>query len=143
MFWRIVFGNWLKTFIIVTFDRWYMAELAIKTYEINDVALLDIDSYPIPKNVADFRKLSNLSDEWNSHIFYKIFTKLTDIKIHKFQTIKPKMFSSKLSVLKQTIKIIANKILSKLLFPLSKKQCKSFEFLHITKGTSFIIFLYI
>jgi len=121
MFWRIVCGNWLRGLITVTFDRWCMAELAIKTNEINDIMLLDIDSYLIPKNFEDFRKLA-ISDEWNSQIFYKIFTKLTDIKIHKLQTIKPKIFTSKLSVLKKTIKVISNKILSKLLFPLSKKN---------------------
>jgi len=121
-FWRIVFGKWLKTFIITTFDRWYMAEFAIKTYKINDIALLDVDKYLIPKNIDDFRRLSTLSDEWNSLIFYKIFTKLTDIKIHKFETNNPKIDTSKLSALKTTLKTNANKILSKLLFPLSKKN---------------------
>ena len=123
MFWRITCGNWLKSFITVAFDRWYMAELASNSYKIDEVALLDVDSYSlIPKNMADYKNLCLNNDEWNSYIFYKIFERFTDLKIHKFQINRPKNLTSKLGFLKNYAKALTFKILSRLTFFLSKKN---------------------
>jgi putative transferase (TIGR04331 family) len=123
MFWRIVCGFWLKSFITVAYDRWFMAELAFSSYNIEEIALLDVDSYSlIPKNIVDYGNLCRNSDEWNSYIFHEIFVRLNDLKIHKFNIKNTKKTKSKLNILKNIIKSKTNRILSRLAFFLSKKN---------------------
>jgi putative transferase (TIGR04331 family) len=127
MFWRIVCGVWLKSFITVAFDRWSMAKLAIESHNIEEVVIHKSDENLLtPKNMSDYTNSCLNSDEWNSYIFYKIFKEFSNVKINEFQ-----IYSSKKNTTKKSnnikswafyIKKKASFILGKTLGLFSKKN---------------------
>jgi len=96
IYWRILIGPWLGTFIQTVFDRWEMIQSAIKSnYKLQSISLEENYSEWIPKDTDDFYSLLQL-DGWNSFIYNQI------IKIHRNN------FSTKKIKIKNTKKIKSN-----------------------------------
>jgi len=86
MFWRLSCGNWLQSFITASFDRWNMMKFALESFNIKEIAVLNLEGdLMVPKNLQDYTNLCLKSDEWNSYIFYEISKELSDVKITEFQ----------------------------------------------------------
>ena len=123
LFWRIVCGKWLNNFITLTFDRWSMAEIANNSCKLKEIILLDADpASVVPENLGNFIALAQNSDEWNSYIFYKIFSRFDGLILTKIKNISKNRRNSTFLLFKKYVKSIFFKSLSKLSQLLSKEN---------------------
>ena len=89
-FWKILLGNWLYTFIHISYDRWFTISKAFDEYQICETKVIDIDkSKFVPQSVENFIDLIH-QDKWN-HFFFSEIIKFKDYKELKIKNIKDEM----------------------------------------------------
>lgn len=72
LYWRILLGPWLGTFIQILFDRWSMIEKVMSEFEIVGVKVLGSDfSTFVPNDMEQFSKWM-FDDSWNGLIYSEI-----------------------------------------------------------------------
>ncbi len=72
IFWRIIVGRWLLTYIPILWDRWECARYALNDSTYDKVISLNIDSNQcIPTDYTEFTHFMNLH-LWNHEIYKKI-----------------------------------------------------------------------
>ena len=88
-YWEIIIGPWLKIFLTIVRERFSSLNIAIKNYDINEVALTDFNDEDFyVHNVDDFEeKASKNINGWNSMLYAKIIKVLNyNFKILTFES---------------------------------------------------------
>ncbi len=80
-YWEIVIGPWLKSFIGVVYDRWYMISQALAKRDEIGTMVINRHLYP-PQDFSDFIDLLN-DDLWNHLIFYEVIRLYSHVKVSK------------------------------------------------------------
>ena len=75
LYWRLLIGPWLLSFIQILFDRWYMLKKAFELYEIDTCKIIDVNHQEfVPDDMEDF--LRHITGEfWNEVIYGEIINK--------------------------------------------------------------------
>lgn len=71
-FWKIIIGNWLYTFIHISYDRWKTIEKVFDNFKVDKTKVIRINQEEmIPQSIENFKDLI-YQDKWNHFIFYNI-----------------------------------------------------------------------
>lgn len=71
-FWKIIIGNWLYSFLHISYDRWKTIEKVFEKFKIEKTKVVRINLEDmIPQSIENFRDLI-YQDKWNHFIFFEI-----------------------------------------------------------------------
>lgn len=71
-FWYIIIGNWLHTFIHISYDRWKTVEKAFSDYNLYKTKIIKLNkNQMIPQSIENFIDLV-YQDKWNHFFFSEI-----------------------------------------------------------------------
>ena len=75
LYWRIVVGPWLSTFVSIVFDKWCMINKAVTSFPITDIKIKkNINFSHVPKNLEEYIALS-VSISWHEDLNARIIKK--------------------------------------------------------------------
>jgi len=128
LYWRIIVGPWLFSYIPVLFDRWEVIRLAnINLKEIKTYQIANFEMQLIPFDYSSFSINLEPRDLWNHMIFLRILSnyyaeklKIVDLKYDKSQYLKNPTTNTQ----KKSLKNKLASILDKIAFILSGKNQK-------------------
>lgn len=82
-YWNIVLGHWVRSYVLVTFNRYYTLDQAIKNYEVTGTLVFAGADYNLAtSNSYDFIFACE-DDQWNHILYSRIMRFREDIELHQ------------------------------------------------------------
>ena len=70
--WEIIFGNWLRYFVWICYERYYYLKQIIKNKKINKIYYSKNDNFIFALNNTESIAFASINDTWNSNFYNKI-----------------------------------------------------------------------